>query len=180
MAVLLFILRLIGWILLALLVILLAALVLPLGIRVSYHPGSLQVRAYYGPLQFTLWPRGGAGSAPAAPQPAAAPHRPQAHRQLQKERRRLLPQQANRAPRLLQRLPHRTHCLSRQLPRSPAALTQRRRSLKAHPRRAHCPSASRSISAQPGSFCPMTRWPSPAACWTTLAGLAGCVCARCV
>ena len=73
MAVLLFILRLIGWILLALLVILLAALVLPLGIRVSYHPGSLQVRAYYGPLQFTLWPRGSAGSAPAAPQPAAAP-----------------------------------------------------------------------------------------------------------
>ena len=54
MAVLLFILRLIGWILLALLVILLAALVLPLGIRVSYHPDSLQVRAYYGPLQFTL------------------------------------------------------------------------------------------------------------------------------
>ena len=75
MAVLLFILRLIGWILLALLVILLAALVLPLGIRVSYHPGSLQVRAYYGPLQFTLWPRGGAGNAPAAsqPEPAAAP-----------------------------------------------------------------------------------------------------------
>lgn len=73
MAVLLFILRLIGWILLALLVILLAALVLPLGIRVFYHPGSLQVRAYYGPLQFTLWPR---GSAPAAPQPAAAPAPP--------------------------------------------------------------------------------------------------------
>lgn len=73
MAVLLFILRLIGWILLALLVILLAALVLPLGIRVFYHPGSLQVRAYYGPLQFTLWPRGDAGNAPAAPQPAAAP-----------------------------------------------------------------------------------------------------------
>lgn len=73
MAVLLFILRLIGWILLALLVILLAALVLPLGIRVSYHPGSLQVRAYYGPLQFTLWPRGGAGNAPAPPagKPAA-------------------------------------------------------------------------------------------------------------
>ena len=40
MAVLLFILRLIGWILLALLVILLAALVLPLGIRVSYHPAA--------------------------------------------------------------------------------------------------------------------------------------------
>lgn len=76
MAVLLFILRLIGWILLALLVILLAALVLPLGIRVSYHPGNLQVRAYYGPLQFTLWPRGGAGNAPAAPQPAAAPAPP--------------------------------------------------------------------------------------------------------
>lgn len=73
MAVLLFILQLIGWILLALLVILLAALILPLGIRVSYHPGSLQVRAYYGPLQFTLWPR---GSAPAAPQPAAAPAPP--------------------------------------------------------------------------------------------------------
>ena len=73
MAVLLFILRLIGWILLALLVILLAALVLPLGIRFSYHPGSLQVRAYYGPLQFALWPRGGAGNAPAPPagKPAA-------------------------------------------------------------------------------------------------------------
>lgn len=73
MAVLLFVLRLIGWILLALLIILLAALVLPLGIRVSYHPGTLQVRAYYGPLQFTLWPR---GSAPAAPQPAVAPAPP--------------------------------------------------------------------------------------------------------
>ncbi|WP_418537675.1 hypothetical protein [Gemmiger sp.] len=80
MAVLLFILRLIGWILLALLVILLAALVLPLGIRVSYHPGSLQVRAYYGPLQFTLWPRGGAGNAPAAPagKPAATAGKPSA------------------------------------------------------------------------------------------------------
>ena len=76
MAVLLFILQLIGWILLALLVILLAALILPLGIRVSYHPGSLQVRAYYGPLQFAPWPRGSAGSAPAAPQPAAAPAPP--------------------------------------------------------------------------------------------------------
>lgn len=76
MAVLLFILQLIGWILLALLVILLAALILPLGIRVSYHPGSLQVRAYYGPLQFALWPRGGAGNAPAAPQSAAAPAPP--------------------------------------------------------------------------------------------------------
>ena len=69
-------LRLIGWILLALLVILLAALILPLGIRVSYCPSSLQVRAFYGPLQFTLWPRGSAGSAPAAPQPAAAPAPP--------------------------------------------------------------------------------------------------------
>lgn len=76
MAVLLFILQLIGWILLALLVILLAALILPLGIRVSYHPGSLQVRAFYGLLQFTLWPRGSAGSAPAVPQPAAAPAPP--------------------------------------------------------------------------------------------------------
>ena len=76
MAVLLFVLQLIGWILLALLVILLTALILPLGIRVSYCPGSLQVRAFYGPLQFTLWPRGSAGSAPAAPQPAAAPAPP--------------------------------------------------------------------------------------------------------
>ena len=76
MAVLLFVLQLIGWILLALLVILLAALILPLGIRVSYCPSSLQVTAYYGPLQFTLWPRGSAGSAPAAPQPAAAPAPP--------------------------------------------------------------------------------------------------------
>lgn len=76
MAVLLFVLQLIGWILLALLVILLAALILPLGIRFSYRPGSLQVRAYYGPLQFTLWPRGSAGSAPAAPQSAAAPAPP--------------------------------------------------------------------------------------------------------
>ena len=76
MAVLLFVLQLIGWILLALLVILLAALILPWGIRVSYCPSSLQVTAYYGPLQFTLWPRGSAGSAPAAPQPAAAPAPP--------------------------------------------------------------------------------------------------------
>lgn len=76
MAVLLFVLQLIGWILLALLVILLAALILPLGIRFSYRPGSLQVRAYYGPLQFTLWPRGSAGNAPAAPQSAAAPAPP--------------------------------------------------------------------------------------------------------
>ncbi len=76
MAVLLFVLRLIGWILLALLVILLAALILPLGIRFSYRPGSPQVRAFYGPLQFALWPRGGAGNAPAAPQPAPAPAPP--------------------------------------------------------------------------------------------------------
>lgn len=112
MAVLLFVLRLIGWILLALLVILLAALVLPLGIRVSYHPGSLQVRAYYGPLQFTLWPRGGAGNAPAASQPAPAPAPPAGKPAATEGEMRPLWQLANRAPRLPRRLPHRRHRLS--------------------------------------------------------------------
>lgn len=69
MAILLFILRLIGWVLLVLLLI---ALVLPLGIRFSYRPGALRVEARYGPLHFTLWPRRGAEPAP-KPKPAEPP-----------------------------------------------------------------------------------------------------------
>ena len=56
MAILLFILRLIGWVLLAVLVLLLIALFLPLGLQLSYQPDSLRVAARYGPLHFTLWP----------------------------------------------------------------------------------------------------------------------------
>ncbi len=71
MAILLFILRLIGWALLAVLLLLLIALLLPLGIRFAYQPGSPRVEAHYGPLHFTLWPRHGAESAP-KPAPAKA------------------------------------------------------------------------------------------------------------
>ena len=45
MAILLFILRLIGWVLLAVLVLLLIALFLPLGLQLSYQPDSLRVAA---------------------------------------------------------------------------------------------------------------------------------------
>ena len=150
MAVFLFLLRLIGWILLALLVILLAALVLPLGIRVSYHPGSLRVRAYYGPLQFALWPRGGAGNAPAAPQAAPAPAPP-----------------AGTSVAIEGKTPPASTAGK---PSAPSAAKATAPQAPPEP-----PTAS-----QPGSFCPMTRWPLPAACWATQAGLAGCVCARCV
>lgn len=74
MAVVLFILRLIGWVLLAILLLVLIALLVPLGIRFVYRPGSLQVKAYYGPLRFTLWPRGGAEPPPDPnPKPAESP-----------------------------------------------------------------------------------------------------------
>ena len=102
----LFILRLIGWILLALLVILLAALVLPLGIRVSYHPGSLQVRGVLRAAAVYALATGRRGQCPL--------QRPQVNRQ---------PQRANRAPRLPRRLSHRRHRLSRQLPQPGSADT---------------------------------------------------------
>lgn len=59
MAILFFILRLIGWVLLAILLLLVVALLLPLGIQAAYRPGEAFAKAFYGPLKFTLWPRGG-------------------------------------------------------------------------------------------------------------------------
>lgn len=59
MAILFFILRLIGWVLLTILLLLVVALLLPLGIQAAYRPGEAFAKAFYGPLQFTLWPRGG-------------------------------------------------------------------------------------------------------------------------
>ena len=73
MAILLFILRLIGWVLLAVLLLLLVALLIPLGIRFAYRPDSVQATAYYGPLHFTLWPRRGQPEAPKKPASAAPP-----------------------------------------------------------------------------------------------------------
>lgn len=59
MAILFFILRLIGWVLLAILLLLVVALLLPLGIQAAHRPGEAFAKAFYGPLKFTLWPRGG-------------------------------------------------------------------------------------------------------------------------
>lgn len=59
MAILFFILRLIGWVLLAILLLLVVALLLPLGIQAAYRPGEAFAKAFYGPLKFALWPRGG-------------------------------------------------------------------------------------------------------------------------
>ena len=59
MAILFFILRLIGWVLLAILLLLVVALLLPLGIQAAYRPGEAFAKAFYGPLKFTLWPCGG-------------------------------------------------------------------------------------------------------------------------
>ena len=63
MAVVFFILRLIGWILLAVLLLLVAALFIPLGISLEYRPTAPCVKAFYGPLHFTLWPRKAAAQA---------------------------------------------------------------------------------------------------------------------
>lgn len=77
MAILLFILRLIGWVLLAVLALLILALLLPLGIQFAYRPDDLQIKAFYGPVRFTLWPRGSADEKPPAkkkaPEARAAP-----------------------------------------------------------------------------------------------------------
>ena len=59
LAILFFILRLIGWVLLTILLLLVVALLLPLGIQAAYRPGEAFAKAFYGPLKFTLWPRGG-------------------------------------------------------------------------------------------------------------------------
>lgn len=59
MAILFFILRLIGWVLLTILLLLVVALLLPLGIQAAYRPEEVFAKAFYGPLKFTLWPRGG-------------------------------------------------------------------------------------------------------------------------
>ena len=59
MAILFFILRLIGWVLPTILLLLVVALLLPLGIHAAHRPGEAFAKAFYGPLKFTLWPRGG-------------------------------------------------------------------------------------------------------------------------
>lgn len=77
MAILLFLLRLIGWVLLAALLLLLVALLIPLGVRFAYRPGSVRATACYGPLHFTLWPRKGQpGSTEKARLRRTAPGRP--------------------------------------------------------------------------------------------------------
>lgn len=73
MAILLFLLRLIGWVLLAVLLLLLVALLIPLGVRFAYRPGSVRATACYGPLHFTLWPRKGQPEALKKPASAAKP-----------------------------------------------------------------------------------------------------------
>ena len=73
MAILLFLLRLIGWGLLAVLLLLLVALLIPLGVRFAYRPGSVRATACYGPLRFTLWPRKGQPEALKKPASAAPP-----------------------------------------------------------------------------------------------------------
>ena len=73
MAILLFLLRLIGWVLLAVLLLLLVALLIPLGVRFAYRPGSVRAMACYGPLHFTLWPRKGQPEALKKPASAAPP-----------------------------------------------------------------------------------------------------------
>ena len=73
MAILLFLLRLIGWVLLAALLLLLVALLIPLGVRFVYRPGSVWATACYGPLHFTLWPRKGQPEALKKPASAAPP-----------------------------------------------------------------------------------------------------------
>ena len=73
MAILLFLLRLIGWVLLAVLLLLLVALLIPLGVRFAYRPGSVRATACYGPLHFTLWPRKGQPEALKKPASAAQP-----------------------------------------------------------------------------------------------------------
>lgn len=73
MAILLFLLRLIGWVLLAVLLLLLVALLIPLGVRFVYRPGSVRATACYGPLHFTLWPRKGQPETLKKPASAAPP-----------------------------------------------------------------------------------------------------------
>lgn len=73
MAILLFLLRLIGWVLLAVLLLLFVALLIPLGVRFAYRPGSVRATACYGPLHFTLWPRKGQPEALKKPASAAPP-----------------------------------------------------------------------------------------------------------
>lgn len=73
MAILLFLLRLIGWVLLAVLLLLLVALLIPLGVQFAYRPGSVRATACYGPLHFTLWPRRGQPEALKKPASAAPP-----------------------------------------------------------------------------------------------------------
>lgn len=76
MAILFFILRLIGWVLLAILLLLVVALLLPLGIQAAYRPGEAFAKAFYGPLKFTLWPRGGTQSKAKSKPTQKSPEKP--------------------------------------------------------------------------------------------------------
>ena len=79
LAVLLAVLKFVGWLLLFLLALLVVLLILPVELRFAYLPGGASLTAWYGPLHFRLWPRPSAGSSAAqstqaaAPQPAAEP-----------------------------------------------------------------------------------------------------------
>lgn len=85
MAILFFILKLIGWLLLAILLLLLAALIMPLGIRLEYHAGSILVQARFGPLHFTLWPRKGQTKAKKPKQQSTQPAAPPVNKTVEGE-----------------------------------------------------------------------------------------------
>lgn len=79
LAILLAVLKFVGWLLLFLLALLVVLLILPVELRFAYRPGGASLTAWYGPLHFRLWPRPSEGSSStqstqtAAPQPAAEP-----------------------------------------------------------------------------------------------------------
>ncbi len=72
LAVLLAVLKFVGWLLLFLLALLVVLLILPVELRFAYQSGKPSLTAWYGPLHFTLWPRAAAkdtaAQRPAAPQ----------------------------------------------------------------------------------------------------------------
>ena len=73
LAVLLAVLKFVGWLLLFLLALLVVLLILPVELRFAYLPGGPSLTAWYGPLHFRLWPRPSAGSSAAQSTQAAAP-----------------------------------------------------------------------------------------------------------
>ena len=179
MAILLFLLRLIGWVLLAVLLLLLVALLIPLGVRFAYRPGSVRATACYGPLHFTLWPRRGQPEALKKPASAAPPG--QTVRKT--ANRRPSPWTSSRTS--PPQSPHRPSPGSprrRESPKRRSLLTVsplKAPMLRAARKRAVCRSASRRASTPLCSCCPMTRWHLPGACWATQAGWGVICCVRC-